>query len=190
MGWREISEKIRERMKELEVREEDLILVLDIKKEKFRRMLEGDFSIDDEFHVKGYLRKICEELDLPFEEIEKEYLEGFKTLKKTEIESEPQRLVYSFMIIFLSFLSIFLLFKISEVHGEPIAVLKNTSGNVLNVSGFDVAPGDEFEIYEGVKVTGNTGEVLIETFGKKIFRVKIRDFEVMVNGRGEGSRSR
>ncbi len=190
MGWREISERIKERMKELEVNEEDLILVLDIKKEKFRRMLEGDFSIDDEFHVKGYLRKICEELDLPFEEIEKEYLEGFKILKKTEIRSEPQKRVYAFMIIFLSFLSIFLFVEISDVYKEPIAVLKNTSGNVLNVSGLEIAPGDEFEIYEDVKVTGNTGEVLIETFGKKTFKVRIRDFEVMISGRGEDSGSR
>ena len=190
MGWREISERIKERMKELEVNEEDLILVLDIKKEKFKRMLEGDFSIDDEFHVKGYLRKICEELDLPFEEIEKEYLEGFKILKKTEIRSEPQKRVYAFMIIFLSFLSIFLFVEISDVYKEPIAVLKNTSGNVLNVSGLEIAPGDEFEIYEDVKVTGNTGEVLIETFGKKTFKVRIRDFEVMISGRGEDSGSR
>jgi cytoskeletal protein RodZ len=191
MGWKELGEKINQKLEEKKSSIDEISYILDIDPNKLRRMIQGDFSVDDEFHIKEYLKKISNEFEMDSDELIREYLDELEK-KERDILPEKSRdvSIYLVMIIVLSFVAVVLAFLISRVMVSPVAILRNTSESDVEVSGVILKPGEEFLIYDSVDVLNNRGEITVRTYSGKIYKVRIKNFEVMVNGRDKGTGSR
>lgn len=191
MSWKKLSEKIDNAAKEKDVSLSDISEYLGIDRKRVEKMLNGDFSFDDRAHMREYLRRLSWILDLDFDDIWRE----FEEVKPDELPSVEKHENASsrfeiFMLIVLVTLSIVLVFEILDMSSKPCVVIENQDNEKLTVNDVVLEKGESYTTCESVKVYGNKGSVLIKTFGKKNYLVKIENFEVILDGRSEDTRSR
>ncbi len=189
MGWREISSKLRAAVEEKKLSVFEISKYLDIDLSSMERMLNGDLSFDDRAHMYNYLKRIAWILELDFDELWRNYEEESQE-ESEEYEEAPISRVELFMMTILSIIAILLIFGISSIHSKPLATIENTSGGEITVEGVRLKEDETYPVYRNVRVFGNRGEVFVETFGKKKYKVKMESFEVIVNGRGKNTGSR
>ena len=191
MGWRELSNRISEAVKEKGIDISEISEYLGIDSKKVDKMLSGDFSFDDRLHIREYLRRLSWILEIDFEDLWREYsddeIREMETSEESEITSNKFEL---FMLVALLILFIAVAFEILKVKSEPCVVVENRKNDRLFVENLILRKGESYSTCKSVRIYGNREGVLIRTFGKKNYLVKIENFEVIVNGNGEKSGSR
>ncbi len=191
MGWKELSSRISETMKEKGVEISELSEYLGVDAKKIQMILNGDFSFDDRVHMREYLKRLSWVLDVDFEDLWKEYEDDLEReeLVFEESGNVPNRFKV-LMIATLLVLFVIIAIDILKVKSEPCVVVENQWNDRLIVGNLILKRGESYPTCRNVVVRENKNGVLIKTFGKKNYLVKIEDFEVVVNGSGEKSRSR
>ncbi len=191
MGWKELSSKISEAVKEKGVEISEISEYLGISSKDVLKILNGDFSFDDRLHMREYLKRLSWILDLDFEDLWKDY-EGDVRVEESvfeESESVSNRFEV-FMLAALLVLSVIIAIGMLRVKSKPCVVIKNEGNDSLIVGNLVLKKGESYPTCKSVRVYENKGAVLIRTFGKKNYLVKMENFEVIVNGSGEKSGSR
>ena len=190
MSWKDLSEKINEASVEKNISEDDIAEYLGLDKKKIERILNGDFSFDDRAHIREYLRRISWILDLDFEELWKEYEDTRDKMLISKDGRSTSNKFETFMATVLILLFALVTVNIVKIRSEPCVFIENHSNEELIVNRIILKKGESFPTCESVKVYGNENGVLVRTFGKKNYLVKIENFEVIIDGNGKKSGSR
>ncbi len=191
MSWKELSEKISEAVAEKNISVSEISDYLGIDRKKVEKILNGDFSFDDRAHIREYLKRLSWILDLNFEDIWKEYEESYPDdLSKPNTLEKSSNKFEIFMLTVLILLSVLIALKTMDIKSEPCVIIENKENEKLMVNNIFLEKGESYSTCENAKVYGNKKGVLIKTFGKKNYLVKIENFEVIINGKSEKSRSR
>ncbi len=187
MGWKELGELLQSARVEKGMELIDLSYETNVSIGKLEAMEKGDFSFDTSFYIKLYLRRIASVLDLNAEELCLEYESeesGGTGEEVIEIKKERGTVFYVLAVI-LSVLMIVVAVYIEKVLTLPYAVLENRGKQSIVVDGKPVQPGESIPIYKPVTVRNNEGRVVIRELSGRIINVDIRDFGVIIHGRGK-----
>ncbi len=180
---------MRERRQELGWDLSELSYRTNISQSKLEMMEAGDFSFDKDFYMKVYLERIGKVLELNTERLLALY-EMEKREQKKEVKEEvilrDRGIAFYIISAVMGVLMVLEAVHIERILTLPYAYLKNTSPGVITVDGRKVLPGQEIPIYKNIRVNGNSSEVIVREISGRVIRVRIRNFEVIVGGRGKG----
>ncbi len=194
MGWKKLGEELKKRREVLNASLTLISIKTNISTQKLQAMENGDFEVDTPFYVKEYLKRLADVLFLDYESLLREYVEElFEREKERKAEDSNKKffsnvkfLVSYVLIGILSFMIFFLAVKIVEIVTSPYAFIENRTDGIIYVDNRPLKPGDVLPLFKNVTVEGNKGTVVIRESSGRTVNVKIKDFEVMIRGRGEG----
>ncbi|MCD6450587.1 MAG: helix-turn-helix domain-containing protein [Thermotogaceae bacterium] len=187
MSWEELSEKLRDERIKKGLSLKELSTKTNISIYKLKKMEEGDFSIESPIYMKNYLKRIAIVLGLN----ELELIEEYQSEKlpspheeRNEIKISSNVICYTIIVTLIVLVGV-LLFKIEKEFKLPYATLYNTSESILLIDGKELPPNKEYDIFKNIKVTSNQGMVMIKEYSGRTLKIKIRNFEVSLYGKGK-----
>ncbi len=199
-SWQEIGSVLKKKRESLGYDIKHVAFNVGISMHRIRYMEEGRFDeVDDPIYVRTYIKRYANFLGLDGEELARRYwntITGKKEKEPSQIQRQEPEIKSEWGLegipVFIVFLYVVLVVEIAialvlyghimKLRNTPDLVLKNTSGNTIEVNGEPLKDGEVYVIEDEVEVRNNKGTVLIRAYSGKSAKIKMESFRVVMRG--------